>query len=171
MLLQYQPNTCHLSIRFLGKSIQRLRGNALLWQWLVLDWPPNRKVIWRQASFPTKHRVERTCEPYWGSNCEIYTHHCQGFEPHKSLGGKGATFGTGITAPFVASLPGARSRAPTALCRGGCDCLVVAALSIPQGVCSCLMGASSYRFSHGRWKADQKHGMKKVIVRWNSWRE
>jgi hypothetical protein len=79
--------------------------------------------------------------------------------------GRGATFGAGITAPFVASLPGARSRAPTALCRGGCDCLVVAALSIPQGVCSCLMGASSYRFSHGRRKADQKHGMKKVIVR------
>ncbi len=42
------------------------------------------KVIWRQASFLTKHRVERTCEPYWGSNCEIYTRHCQGFEPHKS---------------------------------------------------------------------------------------
>jgi hypothetical protein len=43
MLLQYQLNTCHLSIRFLGKSIQRLRGNALPWQWLVLDWPLNRK--------------------------------------------------------------------------------------------------------------------------------
>ncbi len=34
------------------------------------------------------------------------------------------TFGAGVTAPFVASLPAARSRAPTSLCRGGCDCRV-----------------------------------------------
>jgi hypothetical protein len=34
----------------------------------------------------------------------------------------GATFGAGVTALYVASLPAARSRAPTALCRGGCDC-------------------------------------------------
>jgi hypothetical protein len=76
---------------------------------------------------------------------------------------RGATFGVGVTAPFVSSLPVARSRAPTLLCRGGCDCRVVPASSIPQGVCSlphgcsCLVGASSYRFSHGRRKADQKH--------------
>jgi hypothetical protein len=43
MLLQYQPSTCHLSIHLLGKSIQHLRGNALPWQWHVLDRPPNRK--------------------------------------------------------------------------------------------------------------------------------
>jgi hypothetical protein len=30
--------------------------------------------------------------------------------------GRGMTFGAGVTAPFVASLPAARSRAPTALC-------------------------------------------------------
>jgi hypothetical protein len=36
--------------------------------------------------------------------------------------GRGATFDGGVTAPFVVSLPAARSRAPTALCRGSCDC-------------------------------------------------
>jgi hypothetical protein len=33
------------------------------------------------------------------------------------------------------------------------------------------VGASSYRFSHGRRKADQQHGNEKIIVRGNSWRE
>jgi hypothetical protein len=87
------------------------------------------------------------------------------------------TCGAGITAPFVTSLPFARSRAPTLLCRGGYDCRVVVTPSIPQGACSlyhgwsCLVGASSYHFSHGQWKVDQKHWKKKVTVRWNSWRE
>jgi hypothetical protein len=45
--------------------------------------------------------------------------------------GRGATFGTGVAAPFVASLPAVRSRAPTTLSRGGCNCRVVAASSIP----------------------------------------
>jgi hypothetical protein len=49
----------------------------------------------------------------------------------KIRAGRGATIGAGVTAPFVASLPVARSRAPTSLCRGGCNCRVVAALSIP----------------------------------------
>ena len=41
--------------------------------------------------------------------------------------GGGATFGAGVAAPFVASPPGVRSRAPTTLSRGSCDCRVVAA--------------------------------------------
>jgi hypothetical protein len=91
--------------------------------------------------------------------------------------GRGATFGVGVTASFVASLPAVGSRAPTLLCRGGWDCWVVATLSIPQGVCSLhhgcshLMGASSYRFSHGMRQADQKHGKEKIVVRRNSWRK
>jgi hypothetical protein len=54
---------------------------------------------------------------------------------------------------------------------------LVAAPSIPQCICSLhhgcshLVGASSYRFSHGRRQADQQHGKKKVIVWPNSWRE
>ncbi len=45
--------------------------------------------------------------------------------------GRGATFGAGVAAPFVASLPIVGSRAPTTLSRGGCDCRVVAVSSIP----------------------------------------
>jgi hypothetical protein len=38
----------------------------------------------------------------------------------KVWAGRGGTFGAGVIGPFVASLPTARNRAPTALCRGGC---------------------------------------------------
>jgi hypothetical protein len=31
------------------------------------------KMVWGQNSFPTKRRVEHTCELYWHSNCEICT--------------------------------------------------------------------------------------------------
>ncbi len=48
------------------------------------------KMVWRQASFPTKHRAEHTCEPYGHNNCEIYTRNCQGFEKNKSLGLRGS---------------------------------------------------------------------------------
>jgi hypothetical protein len=47
------------------------------------------KVVLRQASFLTNHRVKHTCEPYGRSNCEIYTCYCQGFEKSKSQGVKG----------------------------------------------------------------------------------
>jgi hypothetical protein len=50
------------------------------------------KVVRRRVSFPTKHRVKRTCEPYGRSNCEIYTHHCQGFGKSRNQGGKGGDF-------------------------------------------------------------------------------
>jgi hypothetical protein len=50
------------------------------------------KVVWRQASFPTKHRAECTCEPYGCSNCEIHNRHCQGFGKNRSLSGKGRDF-------------------------------------------------------------------------------
>ncbi len=48
--------------------------------------------------------------------------------------GGGPTFGAGVTAPFVASPPVVRSRAPTSLSRGGRDRRIVAASSIPQGI-------------------------------------
>jgi hypothetical protein len=95
------------------------------------------KMVQRQTSFPTKHRVEHTCEPYWHSNCEICTRHCQGSEINGNLGGRGggATFGAGVTAPFVASPPAVGSRAPTSLSRGSRDRRVVATSSILQDVC------------------------------------
>ncbi len=89
------------------------------------------KRIRRRISFLTKNRAECTCQPYWRSSCEIYTCHCQGSEKNENLGGKGATFGAGVTASFVASLPDAGSGAPASLCRGSCDRRVVAAPSMP----------------------------------------
>jgi hypothetical protein len=52
-------------------------------------------------------------------------------KPIKIGAGRGVTFGAGVAAFFVASLPAVGSRAPTTLSRGGCDCGVVAASSIP----------------------------------------
>jgi hypothetical protein len=49
--------------------------------------------------------------------------------------GRQATFGTGVAVPFVGRLLASGSRAPTSVSRGGHDCRVVAASSIPQGVC------------------------------------
>jgi hypothetical protein len=63
------------------------------------------KGVRQQVSFLTKHRQKYTCEPCGHSSCEIYRCHCQGFERSKNQGGKGASFGAGIAAPFVASLP------------------------------------------------------------------
>ncbi len=132
------------------------------------------KGVRQRISFPTKNRAECTCLPYWRNNCEICTCHYQGSGRSENLDGKGATFGTGITAPFVASLPAVGSRAPASLCRGGCDRKIVAAPSVPYGVrslhhgCGCLMVTSSYCLSHGCWKTNKKHCQEKVIVRWGS---
>jgi hypothetical protein len=69
------------------------------------------KMVRRQTSFPTKHRVEHTCDPCWGNNYEICTCHCQGSERNGNLGGRGGvTFGAGVAAPFVASPPAVGSR-------------------------------------------------------------
>jgi hypothetical protein len=45
--------------------------------------------------------------------------------------GRGAAFGAGVMAPFVASLPAAGSGAPALLCRSSCDPRVVAAPRVP----------------------------------------
>jgi hypothetical protein len=130
------------------------------------------KVVRRLISFPNKHRAECTCEPYGRSSYKIYRCHCQGFERNRKIwGGGGATFGVGITAPFVASPPAVGSRAPTSLSRGGRDHRIVAASSIPQGICGlqqgcgCRVVASYYCFTHGRGKANKEQGQKKIIVR------
>jgi hypothetical protein len=61
------------------------------------------KMVRRQSSFPTKHRVIHTCEPYGHNNYEIYTRHCQAFERNKNQGGKGGDFWSGRY-PFVGRL-------------------------------------------------------------------
>ncbi len=84
---------------------------------------------------------------------------------------RGATFGAGVTAPFV------RSKYPTSLSRGSRNCRVVAASSIPQGVCSLHHGcsfrvvASSDRLTHGWRLANKEHCQEKIIVWRNTRRE
>ncbi len=126
----------------------------------------------RQLSFLTKHRAKHTCEPCWRSNCVILCTHVIARVLERieiRAGGGGAAFGTGVAVPFVAS--------PPAMSRGGRDRRFVAALNIPQGVRGLhprggyLVVVSSYRFSHGRWQANEKHGQKQICVWRNSWRQ
>jgi hypothetical protein len=91
--------------------------------------------------------------------------------PALAGGGRGgAIFGAGVTAPFVASPHIVGSRAPTSLSRGDRDHRIVATWSIPQGIRGlhhghgCRVVASSYCFTHGRGKANKKHGQEKIIV-------
>jgi hypothetical protein len=170
-LPQYQPN----NLSFVSSSVRK-KGPALAGKCIAVavacaGLAAEPKMVRRQISFPTKHRVEHTCEPYWCSNCEICTRHCQGSETNENLGGRGGTFGAGVTAAFVASPPVVGSRAPTSMSRGGHDRGIVATLSIPQGIRGLHHGrgyrvvASSYCFMHGRGKANKKHGQEKIIVR------
>jgi hypothetical protein len=167
MLLQYQPNTCHLSIRPLRKSIQPWQGNELLWQWHVLDWPLNQRWFGGKLVFRLS-KGWSTPVSLMGIVIVKLTHPiARDLEGIEVWAGRGATFGAGVTALFVAFLPAARSRAPTVLCRGGYDCWVMTTPSIPQGVCSLhhgcsrLVGASSYCFSHGRRQVDKKKNMER----------
>jgi hypothetical protein len=84
----------------------------------------------------------------------------------KVWAGGGVTFGVGITAPFVASLPASRSGAPTALYQGGCDRWVVSPQASHRASAAFTMAAavSWVPAPKGR-KADQKHGKEKIIVR------
>jgi thioredoxin reductase len=49
---------------------------------------------------------------------------------------------------------------------GGGNRRVVAAMSVcgSNHRRSCYVVSSTYRFSHGRWQSDQKHGKKKIVV-------
>ncbi len=93
------------------------------------------KGVWLQFSFLTRHRVKFT-----NAIARV-------LKRVKVRVERGVTYGAGIAALFVASLPIIRSRAPTALSCGGCDHRVVAALSIPLG----------FRSLH--------HGCRRLVVR------
>jgi hypothetical protein len=79
----------------------------------------------------------------------------KGMEIRAGRGGE--TFEAGATAPFVTSPSAVGSRAPTSLSRGGRDCRVVAASSIPGGVCSlhhgpgCLVVAICHLLLSHEW--------------------
>jgi hypothetical protein len=147
-------------LSFVNSSVRKinpaLTGKCIAVAVACVGMAAQLKVVRRLVSFPTKHRAKHTCEPCGYSSCEIYRCHYQGFGRNKNQGRKGVTFRMGIAILFVTSLPAVGSREPTVLSQGSCDCGVMATSSIPQGVsslhhgCSRCVGASSYRFSHGR---------------------
>ncbi len=98
-------------------------------------------------------------------------------ERDKIRAGGRTTFGTGFAVPSVILPPASRSWASTALGHGGLDRGVVAASSIPQGICGpnhshdYLLVSSTNRFRHGRQQANQKHWQKKIVVRADTMRK
>jgi hypothetical protein len=80
------------------------------------------------------------------------------------------TFGTGIAIPFVVLPPASRNWDSAMLSCGGCDCGVMAASSIPQGIRGsnhshgCLLVSSTDHFPQGKQQADQKHCEKNIVI-------
>ncbi len=79
------------------------------------------KEVRRQASFLTKNGRNAPVSPIGVVIVKFAHAIARVLEGMKIWVERGATFGTGVTAPFVASLSAVGSGAPTSLCRGGCD--------------------------------------------------
>jgi hypothetical protein len=143
----------------------------LPWQWHVLDWPPNRKWSGGKLVFRPSTRWSTPVSSI-GIVIVKFAHAiARVLKGMEIWAGGGATFGAGVTTPFVDSPPAVGSRAPTSLSRGGRDRRIVSASSIPQGIRGlhhgrgCRVVASSYCFMHGRGKANKEHGQEKIVVR------
>jgi hypothetical protein len=94
-MLKVAPvSTKYLS--FVNSSVKNIKpalaGKCMAVAVACVELAAEPKLVRRQSSFPTKHRVKRTCEPCWRSSCEIYRCHCQGFETNENPGGKGGDF-------------------------------------------------------------------------------
>ncbi len=158
MLLQYQPRICHLSILRLEQSSQHLQGNAWRWLWHVQALPPSLSrlggsLVFRpDARFYTPvgpcivvmvilaHAIAKVLKTErkksWLEGGDFLNgHHCSSCRP---------------------SPPPPQELGATAVSRGGCECGVVAAASVPQGICSrnhqlcCLVVSHSRCLPHGR---------------------
>jgi hypothetical protein len=160
IMLKVAPvSTKYLS--FVNSSVKKinpaLAGKCIALAVACVGMAAESKVVWQQISFLTKHRSSAPVSLVGVVVVKFTNATARVLKRIEIRAGRGLTFRTGVAALFVALLPAARSRAPTALSRGSCNCGVVAASSIPQGVrslhhgCGCRVGASSYRFSHGRW--------------------
>jgi hypothetical protein len=83
-------------LSFVSLSVQKinpaLAGKCIAMAEACVGMAAELKVVQRQVSFPTKHRVKHTCEPCGRNSCEIYRCHCQGFGTKKSQGWKGGIF-------------------------------------------------------------------------------
>jgi hypothetical protein len=102
MLSVAPVSTKHLS--FVNLSVRKINpafaGKCIAVAVACVGLTAEPKVAQRQASFLTKHRAERTCEPYGHNNCEICTRHCQGFERNKNPGGMGGDYWSGCYRSF-----------------------------------------------------------------------
>jgi hypothetical protein len=101
-MLKVAPvSTKYLS--FVGSSVRKispaLAGKCIAVAVACAGLAAEPKMDQRQISFPTKHRVEHTCEPYWRSNWEICTRHCQSSETNENLGERGGDFWSGRYRP------------------------------------------------------------------------
>ncbi len=94
-MLKVAPvSTKYLS--FVSSSVRKmstaLAGKCIIVAVACAGLATEPKMVRRQTSFPTKHRVEHTTEPCWHNNYEICTHHCQGSERNGNLGGRAGDF-------------------------------------------------------------------------------
>jgi hypothetical protein len=110
------------------------RKNAWLWQWHVLNLPPELVRVRQRFSFPIGSRGKCTCVLCSCKSCETYTCNPRILEGEKVRAGRRTTFGTGFAIPSVIVLSASRSWASAALSRESRDHGVVGTLSIPQGV-------------------------------------
>jgi hypothetical protein len=99
MLNQCQPNTCHGSIHQSLAFSRKCMAVAVT----CVDVAAEPVRVRRLFSFPAKHRVKYTCEPFRRSSCEIYTRHCQGCETNRNQNGKEGDFWNGRCRSFCRS--------------------------------------------------------------------
>jgi hypothetical protein len=103
----------------------------------------------RHFSFPTRNMVKCTSMLCCHRNCELAHEIARVLEIIEVGARRRMTFGMGVAVPFVI-ISTSRSWASTALSRGGCDCGVVAALGVSQGIRGsnhgngCLVVSSTY---------------------------
>jgi hypothetical protein len=131
-MLKVAPvSTKHLSL--VNLSVRNIKpafaGKCIALGVTCVEKAAEPKGVWRQISFPTKNRAP--VSPIGVVVMKFAHAIARVLKRMKAWAGRGATFGAGITAPFVASLPIAGSRALASLCRGGWDRGVVVAPSVP----------------------------------------
>ncbi len=100
-------------------------------QWHVWKKPPNQKGSGGELVFRPRTWRNAPVSPIGVLVVKFAHAIARVLKKMEIWAGRGATFGAGVTAPFVASLPAAGSGAPALQCRGGCDRRVVSAPSIP----------------------------------------
>jgi hypothetical protein len=133
-MLKVAPvSTKYLS--FVNSSVRKIKpafaGKCKPWQWHVWGKPPNQKGFGGVLVFRPRTGRNAPVSPIGVVIVKFAHVIARVLEGVEIWMGRGATFRTGVTAPFVASLPAAGSGAHASLCRGGFDRRIVAAPSVP----------------------------------------